>query len=279
MKIVASGILSAATAGTARACLTFPTITRLSSGELLATGRAGKNKDCDRELIELYRSNDNGINWGEPVSPFNNVIVNDRYGTLKLCYLTEISPGHLLAAAMWVDRATHPGKPLFNAKTEGCLPMAILLADSVDFGRHWSDWRKVEMPGVSGPPSLTNPILKLADGRLAMSIETNKDYGDGGDPRDIWRDAFFQVRSRSLVPFSCSSSVHSLLAPFFKLCASRQVGGNSSSPLSHNVDLTARMLDTVRSPTPQSSGTSLRESFGCSTVNFHAQSALSLYDI
>ena len=104
-------------------------------------------------------------------------------GSLKLCYLTELTPGHLLAAAMWVDRTSYPGQGLFNAETEGCLPMAILLADSRDGGATWSTWRKVPMPDEVGPPSLTNPLLKLADGSLAMSIETNKHYQD----RTQWR--------------------------------------------------------------------------------------------
>jgi hypothetical protein len=79
---------------------------------------------------------------------------------------------------MWVDRTTHPGQPLFNAETEGCLPMAILLAESGDSGDTWSAWRRIPMPAEVGPPSLTSPILKLADGSLALSIETNKAYHD-----------------------------------------------------------------------------------------------------
>jgi hypothetical protein len=79
---------------------------------------------------------------------------------------------------MWVDRTTHPGQPLFNAETEGCLPMAVLLAESSDEGVTWSDWRHVPMPEEVGPPSLTSPVLKLANGELALSIETNKTYHD-----------------------------------------------------------------------------------------------------
>ena len=41
------------------------------------------------------------------------------------------------------------------------------------------------MPAEIGPPSLTSPILGLADGRLAMSIETNKPYLD----RSKWKAA------------------------------------------------------------------------------------------
>jgi hypothetical protein len=95
-----------------------------------------------------------------------------------LVYLTPLAPHRLLAAAMWVDRTSHPGKPLFNAETEGCLPMAILLSESEDAGVTWSAWRRVSMPEEIGPPSLTSPILRLADNSLAMSIETNKHYHD-----------------------------------------------------------------------------------------------------
>lgn len=178
MRIVARGNLAQAKAGTNRACLTFPTVTCLSNGVLLGTGRAGASKDAEHEYIELYRSTDGGKNWSEPWAPFDIVRVGGRFGTLKLCYLTQLSPGRILAASMWVDRTTYPGKPLFNADTGGCLPMAILLAQSVDEGETWTPWREVALPSEIGPPSLTSPILKLADGVLAMSVETNKNYHD-----------------------------------------------------------------------------------------------------
>ena len=79
---------------------------------------------------------------------------------------------------MWVDRESYPGQGLFNVETEGCLAMAILLAESNDGGQTWSAWRKVPIPGEIGPPSLTNTVMKLADGSLALSIETNKHYHD-----------------------------------------------------------------------------------------------------
>jgi hypothetical protein len=178
MQVSASGFISRAQPGTSRANLTFPSLTPLSDGTILATLRAGPTKDSASERIELYRSADGGLNWTGPVSPFTLPEIGGQQGTLKLCYITELSPGRLLAAAMWVDRTTYPGQPLFNAETEGCLPMAIVLANSTDNGESWSDWRHVVMPGEIGPPSLTSPILKLADGRLAMSIETNKPYLD-----------------------------------------------------------------------------------------------------
>lgn len=178
MRIVAAGILSRADRCTNRANLTFPTVTVLDDGSLLATLRAGPEKDSAAEVIELYRSRDNGDTWSGPERPFVPPRLGGRAGTLKLCYLTPLAPGRLLAAAMWVDRTTYPGQPLFNAETEGCLPMSIFLAESADDGHTWTAWRHIPIPDDIGPASLTSPILKLADGRLAMSIETNKPYLD-----------------------------------------------------------------------------------------------------
>lgn len=173
MRVVERGILARGVADTNRACLTFPCLLALPTGELLATYRAGSTKDSADEAIELTRSSDGGRTWSAPERSFG-----PPQDGMKLCYLTQLADGRLLAAAMWVDHAAHPGAPLFNPVTEGCLPMTILLAYSTDTGRSWSPWRPVSMPAELGPPSLTNPIVTLVDGRLAMSIESNKSYDD-----------------------------------------------------------------------------------------------------
>jgi hypothetical protein len=158
--------------------LTFAQVTVLHNGDLLASCRAGSTKDSADETLELYRSSDGGYTWDGPQRPFGSTQLDGLLGSLKLFYITELAPSHLLGATMWVDRTSYPGEPLFNAETEGCLPMAILLSESYDNGVSWSTWRKVPMPEEIGPPSLTNPILKLADGSLAMSVESNKTYND-----------------------------------------------------------------------------------------------------
>ncbi len=178
MKIVERGVLTESKSDTSRAVHTFPGITVLSNGVILATVRVGSTKDSPDERIELYRSLDNGKTWSEGKRLFEKTKVNGIEGSIKICYLTEINPGHIIAACMWVDRQTYPGKPLFNTETEGCLPMAILLSDSYDNGKTWTPLREVPMPDEIGPPSLTSPILKLKNGTLAMSIETNKNYKD-----------------------------------------------------------------------------------------------------
>ncbi len=180
MQIIETGVLARGVAGTDRAMLTFGHLLVQANGVLLATYRTGSTKDSDDETVEFLRSLDNGHTWSNPWRPFGPAQVDGLAGTLKICYLTEVQPGRILAAAMWIDRTSYPGQPLFNAETEGCLPMDILLAESTDGGDSFTPWRKVPMPAEIGPASLTNPILKLADGSLAMSIETNKQYLDSG---------------------------------------------------------------------------------------------------
>ncbi|HMP39127.1 MAG TPA: sialidase family protein [Roseiflexaceae bacterium] len=173
MRIIERGMLAAGIAGTPRATLTFPMLLALPDGGLLATYRTGSTKDCADETIELRRSADGGRTWSAPITPFD-----EPHAGLKLCYLTQAAPDRLLAAAMWVDHAAYPGAPLFNPQTEGCLPMAILLAESPDAGHSWSAWRQITLPAELGPPSLTSPLVSLPDGTLVMSIESNKHYHD-----------------------------------------------------------------------------------------------------
>jgi hypothetical protein len=178
MRINDAGVFAAAQPGSPQTILTFPAALALESGQLVASYRTGTAKDTDDEAIEVRRSTDLGRTWSPPQRPFGSPVVDGHRGSLKVCYFTQIGPRHLLAGALWVDRESHPGKPLFNPDTEGCLPMAVLLADPHEDGVTWSPWRKVTMPADIGPPSLTNPIIKLEDGTLAMSVETNKVYSD-----------------------------------------------------------------------------------------------------
>ena len=179
MRIVSHGILNRGEPGTNRAVSTFPSLTPLADGSLLALYRVGSTKDCDDERLELRRSTDAGHTWSEPARPFSTTL-GGAIGSLKVGYMTEIEAGRLLLAAMWVDREPYPGQPLFNEETEGALPIKLVLSDSFDKGNSWSPWRPLPSAPELGPPSLTNPILKLPSGRLALSIETNKHYEDSG---------------------------------------------------------------------------------------------------
>jgi hypothetical protein len=177
MRIVSRGIVNPSVAGGSRAVSAFPSVTCLPDGSLLAAYRVGKSKVDEESAIELRRSTDFGETWSEPWAPFTTALDGVR-GSLWVLHTTVVAPDHLIASAMWVDREAYPGKPLFNEETEGCLPMAILLADSRDHGQTWSGWRRVLMSPDVGPPSITSPVLRLASGRLALSIESNKEFLD-----------------------------------------------------------------------------------------------------
>jgi hypothetical protein len=177
MQIVDRAVVSAAVPSTPRAFATFPAFVVLADGSLLASYSIGSGKDTDDLTIELRRSTDGGRTWTDPVTPFETT-VDGRRGALKAAPITVLDGDHLIVAALWIDREAFPGQPLFNPETEGCLPMTVLLADSADAGRTWTPWRVVPMPDDIGPPSLTNAVLRLADGRLVLSIESNKTYLD-----------------------------------------------------------------------------------------------------
>lgn len=176
MKILSTGVICPSESGS-RAVATFPSVVVLPDGSLLASYRIGASKDSNGSIAELRRSSDLGLTWSEPETPFSTSFGGVR-GSLQVVYVTVLGPEHLIACALWVDQEAFPGQPLFNETTEGCLPMKILVADSFDQGRDWTAWREVAVTEDVGPPSLTNPILRLASGRLAVSIETNKPYLD-----------------------------------------------------------------------------------------------------
>ncbi len=191
MKIVRRAILSAAQPGTEREVATSPAFTAIGDGTLIASYSIGTGKDSDDLTIELRRSKDGGETWSTAVTPFATTL-EGRRGSLKAGPVTRVDGDHLIVAALWIDREAFPGRPLFNPDTEGCLPMAILVADSEDSGQTWSAWRKVDVPDDLGPPSLTNPILVLADRRLVLSVESNKPYLD----QSRWLQRVAHLRSR-----------------------------------------------------------------------------------
>ena len=177
MEVVERGVLNPAVPGTDRRWGTSPAVVPLRDGSILASYIVGSGKDTHDQAIELRRSVDGGRTWSAPERPFSAVVDGVR-GSFKAAPITVLGSDRLIVAALWVDREAHPGAPLFHPQTEGCLPMAVLVADSFDLGRSWSGWRRVPVTPDVGPPSLTNAILRLADGRLALSIESNKTYLD-----------------------------------------------------------------------------------------------------
>jgi len=177
MRVLERSTLGVAVPGTARAFATFPAFVVLEDGSLLASYSIGSGKDTDDLTIELRRSADGGTTWSKPERPFQTT-VDGRHGSLKAAPITRLDGERLIVVALWIDREAFPGQPLFHPTTEGCLPMAILVADSADGGQTWTPWRTVPMPDDVGPPSLTNALVRFPAGRLLLSVESNKPYLD-----------------------------------------------------------------------------------------------------
>ncbi len=177
MKIVARGTLHQGEVGSNRAVATFPMVLGLKDGRVLATYKAGPNKDSDRATLELCWSEDQGQSWTEPIT-LESPRIRGKKGSLWVAYPTQLSSGRLVLVSMWVDRESFPGSKIFHSETEGCLPMTVLWSESDDGGRSWSPWRVIPTPDELGPPSVTSPLMELAGGRLALSVETNKPYLD-----------------------------------------------------------------------------------------------------
>jgi hypothetical protein len=177
VKVVASGVISAAEPGTPRAVAKQCHLAAYPDDEILVTYRVGAASDSEQGNAEIRRSHDGGRTWSHAETPWPTSF-DGRRGTIYAPSLTVLDGEHLLACVLWVDRDAHPGAPIFNPDTEGCLPMKILLADSQDRGRTWTAFREVVMPADVGPPSLTSPVRRLRSGRLLLSIESNKDYLD-----------------------------------------------------------------------------------------------------
>jgi hypothetical protein len=70
MRIVAEGIVCAGVAGGSRAVATFPSLTVLPDGTVLAVYRIGATKDSGGAVTEIRRSLDGGASWSGPESPF-----------------------------------------------------------------------------------------------------------------------------------------------------------------------------------------------------------------
>ena len=100
MTIAEKRILSRGDKGTKRSILFFPSVDSLSDRTLAATCRAGSTKDSSDGVIELYRSSDGGRSWNKQARGFDATTMNGILGSIAVCYLTELSQDHIIAACM-----------------------------------------------------------------------------------------------------------------------------------------------------------------------------------
>jgi hypothetical protein len=176
MRIVAAGYVFDAREAPAwqRSCA-FTAVTRLHDGTLLVTCRRGSERESPDGHVCVFASTDEGTAWEERYDGFGRATWDGIPGEEKTLLITELAPGELLGASLWIDRSGPP-RPFVNPETQGLLPMRICHTTSRDGGRTWTDRRQV----ATGPhpgASPTGPLLRLPDA-LAQPYEHWKEFDD-----------------------------------------------------------------------------------------------------
>jgi photosystem II stability/assembly factor-like uncharacterized protein len=89
------------------------------------------------------RTRDEGKTW-ETLHEGMVATVGGVVGNLYSGYFTELEPGRLIGAFLWVDRS-NPKLSFVNPVTAGVLPMRNLIAESNDGGATWTPFRLVDL--------------------------------------------------------------------------------------------------------------------------------------
>ena len=130
MRILGQGIIYSGIEGTHHAILSFSSVVQLMKGTLLANFQASSQKNNTDSHILMSRSFDGGKTWEEPFAPFGNeTLWKER--VIHLAYVSEVSPGRLIANLLWCDHLGDPSLEFFNPATEGVLPISIYLSESM----------------------------------------------------------------------------------------------------------------------------------------------------
>lgn len=175
MRILDRGTIFDATAAPpVRRFCTVPSLVRLPSGRLVAALRAGSSKDAADEDTLVLVSDDNAATWRLAFPGFGDL--PPGRGRVRAMTLTPIGGDCLVACLTWVDR-TDPALPLFDPQTEGILPTRMLLAASEDAGESWAVLGEMPLAPHTGC-AVTDAILILRDGRMALPYEAWKEWGD-----------------------------------------------------------------------------------------------------
>lgn len=154
----------------------YPTLSRLSNGDVLCVFRVGRTKSGPDESMRLARSTDGGVSWlFMPCLP--DCTLDGVPGSMASGSVVEIAPGHLRVQGNWINRSD-PSAPISHPETAGCLELKIVATESRDGGQSWSPIAEVagcpfEQPEVSGAMvALSNPL------HLLQPMENQKSYFD-----------------------------------------------------------------------------------------------------
>ena len=178
LRIIRRGNVFEGRPDTDQAKTCFPWLVQLSSGELLASFQTAADKNGINCNAALCRSADGGQTWGAPVFPFDGRD-NGQDSIVHVAYLTELSPGKIIATVMCCDHQGDPGLEFFNPDTGGLLATDLSISFSEDYGNTWSRLQRVEKGDLEGTPTpAMGAIHDLGNGKLICPFETSKEYND-----------------------------------------------------------------------------------------------------
>jgi hypothetical protein len=155
----------------------FTSLMQMADGTYLAAFRTASGRDAPDGRLCIMWSTD-GQEWST-IHPGLTATIDGVTGNIYSGYFTEIEPGRLLGAFVWVDRS-NPELSFVHPETSGILPTKNLLSESNDGGASWGEFPEVDLSPQSGC-TVTGPIFRLDGRTLALPYETWKSYEDS-DP-------------------------------------------------------------------------------------------------
>lgn len=178
MKLIASGyVYDARSALSHRRSCARTAVALLHDGTLLVSFRRGSDRESLDGHACIMASTDQGATWQERYDGYGVGAWDGTPGEVKGFFVGECEAGKLHATGFWVDMS-RPELPFINPRTQGLLPMRTFHTISVDGGRTWGPWRRMDTsPHLAVSPA-SSPPLSLPGRVLAQPYETWKEYDD-----------------------------------------------------------------------------------------------------
>jgi hypothetical protein len=175
MRLIEQGtIYDAQTASSNERYAFFDSLLRMSDGNLLCSYKTGSAKISTHDRLRFKYSRDGGTTWLD----INSDLDLSKFGpgSSHAGFVNEIAPGLLFLNCLWVDR-TNPDLPFISPKTSGMLPTAIITAKSLDRGKTWQSWQKLDFAHHKWIVPC-DKIVTLKNGDLLLPYENWRGYDD-----------------------------------------------------------------------------------------------------
>ncbi len=157
-----------------------PSIVSMGGNELLCTFDLGQGAESLDYRTYRAASKDGGKTWTEPVPLFQDNAPRRATHTVRVRRLRD---GNLVAmgARFYRDNAE---EGIASRKTDGIVPMDVILLRSTDGGVTWSAPVTVKTPLVGPAFEICHTMLELSDGRWLFPTSTWKGW-DGDAPNGM----------------------------------------------------------------------------------------------